>query len=428
MTSFRKTFRRAVPILVVMLAVTLLLGRSDIEPGDVAQQARRFTRTIEFDYAGWARNALALKARQAALGAVDYLPEEAQSQLVLDYLDLVRKIYRAEYELNEIYANPDVDDPETASVEVRRELEKLYTQRDHLQPLAESILQNQLNAVAAEMGLTLGGQAVPPVLYHVTPLPLALIISPRDHIEQIADISLQPGMTAAERDALETQVDETLDVSSLVVNIGGVGLYPTMVVQTADINWLAEVVAHEWTHNYLTLRPLGASYMSSPELRIMNETTANIAGKELGAALIERYYPEFVPPPPPDETEPEMEPAPSDEPPPFDFRAEMYETRVNVDKMLAEGRIEDAETYMELRRRFLWDNGYHIRKLNQAYFAFYGAYADRPGGAAGAEDPVGTAVRALRANSGSLAEFVNRMSWMWSFEQLQKAVEDLDSE
>ena len=428
MTSFRKTFRRAVPILVVMLAVTLLLGRSDIEPGDVAQQARRFTRTIEFDYAGWARNALALKVRQAALGAVDYLPEEAQSQLVLDYLDLVREIYRAEYELNEIYANPDVDDPETAPVEVRRELEELYTQRDRLQPLAESILQNQLNAVAAEMGLTLGGQAVPPVLYHVTPLPLALIISPRDHIEQIADISLQPGMTAAERDALETQVDETLDVSSLVVNIGGVGLYPTMVVQTADINWLAEVVAHEWTHNYLTLRPLGASYMSSPELRIMNETTANIAGKELGAALIERYYPEFVPPPPPDETEPETEPAPSDEPPPFDFRAEMYETRVNVDKMLAEGRIEDAETYMELRRRFLWDNGYHIRKLNQAYFAFYGAYADRPGGAAGAEDPVGTAVRALRANSGSLAEFVNRMSWTWSFEQLQKAVEDLDSE
>ncbi len=428
MTSFRKTFRRAVPILAVMLAVTLLLGRSDIEPGDTAQQARRFTRTIEFDYVGWAWNALALKARQAALGAVDYLPEEAQSQLVLDYLDLVLEIYRTEYELNEIYANPDVDDPEAASVEVRQKLEELYTRRDHLQPLAESILQNQLNAVAAEMGLTLGGQAVPPVLYHVTPLPLALIISPRDHIEQIADISLQPGMTAAERDALETQVDETLDVSSLVVNIGGVGLYPTMVVQTADINWLAEVVAHEWTHNYLTLRPLGASYMSSPELRIMNETTANIAGKELGAALIERYYPEFVPPPPPDETEPETEPAPSDDPPPFDFRAEMYETRVNVDKMLAEGRIEDAETYMELRRRFFWENGYHIRKLNQAYFAFYGAYADRPGGAAGAEDPVGTAVRALRANSGSLAEFVNRMSWMWSFEQLQKTVEGLDAE
>ena len=45
-----------------------------------------------------------------------------------------------------------------------------------------------------------------------------------------------------------------------------------------------------------------------------------------------------------------------------------------------------------------------MRKLNQAYFAFYGAYADQPGGAAG-EDPVGPAVRALRERSQGLADF-----------------------
>ena len=49
---------------------------------------------------------------------------------------------------------------------------------------------------------------------------------------------------------------------------------------------------------------------------------------------------------------------------------------------------------MEQRRQLFVENGYYIRKLNQAYFAFYGAYADVPGGAAG-EDPVGPAVRAL---------------------------------
>ena len=42
---------------------------------------------------------------------------------------------------------------------------------------------------------------------------------------------------------------------------------------------------------------------------------------------------------------------------------------------------------MEARREIFWQNGYAIRKLNQAYFAFYGAYADIPGGPAG-EDPV----------------------------------------
>ena len=76
---------------------------------------------------------------------------------------------------------------------------------------------------------------------------------------------------------------------------------------------------------------------------------------------------------------------------------------------------------MEERRELFWENGYQIRKLNQAYFAFYGAYADEPGGAAG-EDPVGAAVRQLRAQSLSLAHFIKRIAWMSSYEQLQRAV------
>ncbi len=102
----------------------------------------------------------------------------------------------------------------------------------------------------------------------------------------------------------------------------------------------------------------------------------------------------------------------------------MQITRRTVDQMLAEGKIDEAEQYMDARRTVFWEHGYHwLRKLNQAYFAFNGAYADEPGGAAGAtEDPVGTAVRALRTQSASLADFLNRISWMTSFEQLKKAV------
>ena len=89
---------------------------------------------------------------------------------------------------------------------------------------------------------------------------------------------------------------------------------------------------------------------------------------------------------------------------------------------LAAGKTDEAESYMEQRRQFLWDNGYQIRKLNQAYFAFHGAYADEPGGAAG-NDPVGPAVRALREKSATLFEFINRMAWFTSFDQLQRAIE-----
>jgi hypothetical protein len=99
----------------------------------------------------------------------------------------------------------------------------------------------------------------------------------------------------------------------------------------------------------------------------------------------------------------------------------MHTTRIHVDELLAAGKIEEAEAYMEQRRKVFWDNGYPIRKLNQAYFAFYGAYADVPGGAAG-EDPVGPAVRALRAQSGSLTKFLESISKMTSFQQLQDAL------
>jgi hypothetical protein len=277
----------------------------------------------------------------------------------------------------------------------------------------------------ADMGLTTGGQTIPPTLYHISSTPLALIVSPRDRIEQITNISVFPTLTLDQQIQLEDEVAKSMNVSTLVVPIGGVGVYPTMVMETTDINWTLDTIAHEWTHNYLNLRPLGLNYSTTPELRTMNETTASIVGGEVGKYVLEKYYPELLPA----AFDPSLisfkdHALPSDKPddtPPFDFRAEMHETRVKADELLAEGKIDEAEQYMEQRRQVFWQNGYLIRKLNQAYFAFHGAYADVPGGAAG-EDPVGPAVRALRAQSGSLAEFVNRISWMTSFEELQKAI------
>ncbi|MFO7662115.1 MAG: hypothetical protein R6X18_05920, partial [Chloroflexota bacterium] len=60
---------------------------------------------------------------------------------------------------------------------------------------------------------------------------------------------------------------------------------------------------------------------------------------------------------------------------------------------------------------------YAIRKLNQAYFAFYGGYAAEPGGAAGA-DPVGPMLRRIRAESPSLRFFLDSVSRVTTFEDL----------
>jgi hypothetical protein len=200
-----------------------------------------------------------------------------------------------------------------------------------------------------------------------------------------------------------------------------------MVMETTDLRWTLDTIAHEWTHNYLNLRPLGINYSTTPELRTMNETTASIAGGEIGTYVLQKHYPELLT----SGSAPDLNRVAfsasilssykDDDPAPFDFRAEMHETRVTADQMLTEGRIEEAEAYMEQRRQVFWQNGYLLRKLNQAYFAFHGAYADVPGGAAG-EDPVGPAVRALREQSDSLAEFIDTISWMTSFDQLKQAI------
>ncbi|MBN1668628.1 MAG: hypothetical protein JW862_16160, partial [Anaerolineales bacterium] len=388
MTRIWQRIKKVFWLLLLASFVVLAMPRSELEPGDLVEQVRAFTRDLEFDYTSWGLEAALVKFGQIGLGSSDYLASDLQSAVVVDYIRIVARIQRLSYEIELIFSDPDSEDPQAASAELRQELEQLSEVRQRAAPLVEAILQNQLNTIAAEMGLARLGQALPPVLYHSTELPQALIVSPRHVIRQDANISLVP-LTVDQQVALEGQIEAQLDYATLIVNVGGVGMYPTMVMQTSNLNWLAEVVAHEWAHNVLTLRPLGASYGASPELRIMNETTASIVGNEIGAALIERYYPEFVPSPPDQDTSP-AQPDPN-QPPPFDFRAEMRETRVTSDQLLADGQIEAAEAYMEARRQFFWENGYRIRKLNQAYFAFYGAYADAPGGAAG-DDPVGAAV------------------------------------
>jgi hypothetical protein len=390
-----------------------------------AEKVRTYVRDIEFDYMTWTLDAFQVKAAQASLSTVDYMDLEQQRQVVLDYLDLVGQIQTAEAHIADIYANPYVRDPENSSTPVRIQLEGLYNQRRLLGPVAESVMQNMVAEVVKELGFTSGGQPLPPILYHSTPLPWALIVSPREAIRQDANIQLETELDVEQHAVIEDEIDLGLEVSSLVVPIGGVGVYPTMVAQTTNLPWLAEVVGHEWMHNYLTLRPLGMLYNESPELRTMNETVANIAGDEISYALIAKYFPEYLPPPPAppsDAEQPPQEEAPP-EPPLFDFRAEMHETRVRVDALLAEGKIQEAEEYMEVRRQFFWEKGFHIRKLNQAYFAFHGAYADTPLGAAG-EDPVGAAVRRLWAQSDTLYDFIHTMAWLTSFESLQEVLGD----
>lgn len=414
----RRNLWRGLRAMILFGLALFLMGGSVVPPRGLSSQVHGFTRPIEFDYGTWTLDAITAKISHWALSLERFISPEMQSRLVLDYLEQVHKVNRLNTEILIIYADPTIQDPDATSQSRRLELQKESDWLESLAPPAESILQTQLMGVVQDIGLEMIGQVWPPSLYQTSEMPNSLVISPRDEIRQSYDVSLLPGLSTEAKDQLEMDIFKQLDHAALVVPVGGIGTYPTMIMQTTDLVWLTEVIAHEWVHNFLTLRPLGINYFTNEELRTINETTASLSGKELGLLILQKYYPDQVPP----ELEPSsvkatLKPDQSD-PNAFDFRAEMRKTRVEVDRLLAAGEIEAAEAYMETRRQFFWDNGYLIRKLNQAYFAFYGAYNDVPGGGASGEDPIGPAVVAFREKFDNLADFLNTISWVNSYQKL----------
>ena len=410
--------------LLIMLFLSLSFSNARVDT--LAERVHILAIDSGFDFISWTLDAIHVKLSQSAIGAPHYFSAFDQHQAVVQYLELVHVIEFTQNQINILYADPNIKDPAQASIEVRQQLAEFTTQYNSLAPYAEAVLEQQVTQILSENNLTVGGQPIPWVSYHISPLPLDLIISSRSKIEQQTSYQLRADLTIEEQTNLESAADRELGVSSLVVPIGGLATYPTMIMRTTALDWISSTISHEWTHLYLAQRPLGMNYERSGELRTMNETTADIVGGEIGGTVLRRYYPELVA-----ETLPTLQlvshlnikisPLEQADDTPFDYRAAMHETRVSADALLAAGKIDEAEAYMEARRKIFWDHGYTIRKLNQAFFAFYGAYADVPGGPAG-EDPVGPAVRALRQQSPSLIAFLERISQMSTFAELQQAV------
>jgi hypothetical protein len=287
--------------------------------------------------------------------------------------------------------------------------------RGALRPQVETALQDEVAQAYRDGGL--GSQQpvptpglFPPVLVSLTPPPNVLVISPRSAIRVESTAVLQ-AMDVGTQEQLEASADST-GVSSLVAPIGGIATYPSMVLEDDSAERVLSSVAHEWVHQYLIFYPLGAGYWNSQETREINETTAEMIGSEVGAAVAARLGLAAAPRPP-------QQRPPAPRRPAFDFTAFMRETRGHTDELLAAGRVDDAEAYMRARRDELQQHGYYIRKLNQAYFALYGSYGN--GFAASPSNPVADLLQTLRANSQTLDEFVVRVRGVTTVAQLREA-------
>jgi hypothetical protein len=408
--------------LVLFAAVTVgtvaLLGRSTLDGNDVTW-ARVNTEVSGWgwDLIGWEAAAIAGKLRAGIDQPIAHLDAPARAAVVRDYAARSARIDELEAQINTLAAAAGGQiTPEMAQVQAT--IDGLRHEQHLRQAAVEQIVEGQVGEQLAAAGLTVGNIVMPPVLFTFSEAPRKLIVSPRHRIDTAYWAMLDPELPVDARERIETAIFANEDLSAYVTHIGGLGAFPTLVIDRGGLPWLLSTVAHEWVHNYLTLFPLGINYGQTADLTILNETVADIVGDEIGAAALAQHYPELVPLATVAEAGAPAAGEPVATAPAFDFAREMRHTREIVDTFLALGRVEDAEQYMEIRRLLFVENGYNLRKLNQAYFAFHGNY----GTGAAASSPIGPDLLRLRELAPDLRTFLETVRWFTSADDLTRTL------
>ena len=291
--------------------------------------------------------------------------------------------------------------------ELRTRTEGLQQRRRDIRPVVEETMESEIGAVLTEEGfVSRFGFIFPPVDTVYARSPGVLVLSPRDRIFRLETTLLRPGIDDWEREALEDLVLRERDLSAIVENTGGVAIYPSVVSSSGSLHQALVTTAHEWLHHWFFFQPLGWHYWDSPEMTTLNETAATLGGRAIGDRAYTAMTGNVVDRPPP-AAEPEPDPNK------FDFTTAMRETRLRTEELLAEGRTVEAEAYMEERRLLMVENGYNIRKINQAFFAFHGSYAT----SAASVSPIEDQLRALLEQSDSVGAFLRAVAASGSYEE-----------
>ena len=365
-----------------------------------------------FALARWEVDTLMAKVRDTVRSPLAGMNEADQAALVRAYFSNSERLRELERALTAALSQNGQSGPDPQALSA--EISSLRRQQSYWRPIAEAAIEQQVATVLRDEHLLTADILWPPVRFSFTDPPLYLIVSPRNQVSRRYSAYLQPDTPLPLWSSLEEDVERQGEVAALIEGIGGFSTWPTMVLNDAPLDWVLSTVAHEWMHTYLAFHPLGWHYFDSGDLTTLNETTASIVGDEIGAQVWVAFYAD--PPPAPGSAAAPASPDPASAP--FDFGAEMRSTRLVVDALLVRGHVAEAEAFMEARRQRFVAAGYNLRKLNQAYFAFHGSYA--PG--AGAVDPVGPKLQALRAVHPSLASFVRTVQQFASLADLDRAL------
>ena len=386
-------------------AVVLLMVLAGVGRGDSISDIRRAAAAYEQDLIRWEASHFLDKWLHLAAGLIRDDPGLGERlEVIEEFFAIGEDLNRSNQQMEQaLAAAPEVP----AVMAVQAGIDEMEERRRRIAPIVEEAIESTVSQIADELGVIdrFGAVRWPPVDFTFAPNGLILVRSPRDEIVRIDDRILRHDLSLLKQVELEDLVESFDDnVAALVIRIGGLATYPAHVTPRTSLHGALNLVAHEWLHHWLYFRPLGKAWFAGGELTSVNETVANIAGEEIGDLALERLTGQVI------ERRPWQLPQVRErvEPDPgvFDFRREMRATRHRLEGLLEKGEVGGAERYLEERRRVFVDNGYNIRKLNTAWFAFHGTYAD----SAASISPIEGQLRTLRADSATLAEFLDRVA------------------
>lgn len=405
-----KLLRWALAAMLALLILSLQSGARHFNP------AERAAAPFLYDIVRWEFGNFLSKWTNRVANALSAGADDARKyEQVRRYFDMGAESARFRYELRLAAANGG----NARMDELQAKLIAAEAPRQALADDVEETIEAAISAALAAEGLSTFGEFIfPPVDIRLTEPPKLLVTSPRDRIARTHEALLRSDVTLRDRQALEDELLGTANLSALVEDIGGLATYPASVPTTQSLRWTLQASAHEWLHHHFFFRPLGQNMFANADMVTLNETIASIAGKEIGDRAFVIMGGE-IPAPSPTAAQ-SADAAPQA----FDFGAEMNRTRRRVDALLERGDIERAEAYMERRRLLFVENGYPIRKLNQAYFAFYGTYADLPASVS----PIGEQVRRFRELTPDLGDFIARVSDISDYDEFLRMLRALESE
>lgn len=361
-----------------------------------------------------------LNLAYAAVIPWDNSNHAASKEEIDQYIEIAAQLSAAKANLDQAVAANDANAIQSEETLVQ----SLTAQRNEIRDKVEERLEAEISKQVIKLDLHQSGKFIwPPIDFRFEEPPSIIVTSPR-HTIRLGEVKLViPHIPEDEKQRIEREIAENDNLSAAVLRTGGLATYPNIIPYNLKLLPMLEIAAHEWIHAYLLFQPLGRAYWQNSDMTSLNETLADIAGDEIGrltyTEITGQNIQTSIPPPSVlaeqqqqaenEDDNIDEEKSGADQ---FDFRQFMYETRINTDELLQQGQIDAAEKYMETRRLELLNQGYYIRKINQAYFAFHGLYA----AGVASTSPLANQIWQLRQKAGNAGKLIKMLQTVNSWQ------------